>query len=806
MKTYSFLTLGFLILVPMTQAVDLIANGQPLAEIVIAAQCPQGTRTAAEELQRRLAEISGARLPIVTSVSPEVKNQIYVGESGYTKQLGVGLEDVKFDGYKVVAAENHVVLAGKDFYHSAGPFAQYYDRPHRLMPEKWEALTGHKWRVPALYPEADFSAECGFHIQDGTGTLYAVYELLEQLGLRWYMPVPEIGIVIPKLKTVSIKPQALKKEPEFSQRIFHNGSRGTFRDELLWYKSMKVGTSFVLPLYHAVGRLTYFGKETSPEYFGIVGGKPNYQAPKLTSEKLRADFVESLQFTRQVYPGIAYDSLGQPDGWSVIDDGDAAAGWNKAERGTYGCFSNYAWDFNMDIRRRVMAKNPDRKFTVMAYSGTTLPPSNVEKVPDNVTVGILQHSSMWMMPPSSGDLALRDEWLKRMSDGKQQLLILDHYLEHAPIRATPPVPVIFTKSLQADLKGAYDRSVGYDVEVPWVTSTEQVNAKATAWLRRPGLSHLMVYLHSRLMWDRNLDLTAVLEEYYDLFFGPARAEMKEFHEFAEATWARPEPHEVSGKGGFLKPADVDRYFELLSRAKLKAGESVYGKRIELIAAEMAPLKLLFENLQRTGGLVNGSYTKHPPKIDGDLEKPFWQDPHGQMPLPLRDLTTGNIPSHLGTKVWFRWLGDDSALVVGIECMEPKMNQLHASCKDRDSLAIFNDDNVEIRLETAQGIRPFIAVNSNGAVYDECVTSKSEDLPNFYTVKDVAVKKLADRWTVEVLIETKPISGERPTVSYPWGVNICRQRLAGNFPETYMLFPSGTKFSDLKAMGNLVIRF
>ena len=82
---------------------------------------------------------------------------------------------------------------------------------------------------------------------------------------------------------------------------------------------------------------------------------------------------------------------------------------------------------------------------------------------------------------------------------------------------------------------------------------------------------------------------------------------------------------------------------------------------------------------------------------------------------------------------------------------------------------------------------------------------SEHLPNFYTVKQIAVKKLADRWTVEALIEAKPISGERPTLSHPWGINICRQRLARNFPEAYMLFPSGTKSNDPKAMWKLVIR-
>lgn len=391
-----------------------------------------------------------------------------------------------------------------------------------------------------------------------------------------------------------------------------------------------------------------------------------------------------------------------------------------------------------------------------------------------------------------------------MKDGREQLLIMDHYLEQAVIRNAPPVPVFFTKILQANLKAAYDHAAGYDIEVPWIPSKE-IKPEATNNLRRLGLSHLMIYLHARMMWDRHLDLQATLHEYYRLFFGPAHAEMKQFHEFAESVWSRPEAREVTANGGFLKQADVDQFFAPITAAKARTGDSIYTKRIALLEADMQPLKGLFANLQRNNGAISGHYAYHPSKIDGDLTKPIWTDPDNRAFTPLSDMFTGDTPHHISTKVAFRWLPDDSGLVVGIECIEPKMDKLRADCKDRDSYAIFNDDTVEIRLETAKGIRPFIVVNPNGTVLDECITTRSEDLASFYTVKSIAVKKAADRWFVEALIEAKPIEGEVPSKAYPWGVNICRQRMAGNTPEYYMLFPSGTKFKDPKAMGNLIMR-
>ncbi|MEI6423761.1 MAG: alpha-glucuronidase family glycosyl hydrolase, partial [Lentisphaerota bacterium] len=110
-------------------AVDLVKDGKPVAEIVIAESAEPSVRTAADELQDKLEKMSGARLAIVSTASPEVKNQVYVGESEYTRKLGVKLDDVKYDGFKIVADKNYVVVAGKeiDFLNVKASFAKYRD-------------------------------------------------------------------------------------------------------------------------------------------------------------------------------------------------------------------------------------------------------------------------------------------------------------------------------------------------------------------------------------------------------------------------------------------------------------------------------------------------------------------------------------------------------------------------------------------------------------------------------------------------------------------------------------------------------
>lgn len=793
--------------------VPLVIDGTPAAEIVLAGDASPSVKTAAEELQKHLKAMSGATLPIVQAPTANVANRIYLGESDWTRELGFSLEGLKHDGFKIVAADNHVIVAGPQFYNFAESFSGIHERykaiPRTERQGAWEEWIGHKWRQPPLLDFRDFSEEFGFHSLDGTGTLYGVYALLEQLGMRWYAPIPELGVVIPESKSLAIKAQNTTEEPEFPVRYFVDCKVGTsIPEEFLWFKAMRVGGDRFVPIYHSVSGPTKIAPEEQPqEYYGRVGSKVEYSIPRLSNERLRADMVKYLELVDKYYPGIDYIGIGQPDGWSLIDSEDAAAGWDKfKERGQSGRFSDYSWDFSMDVRDRLMEKYPDKRFTVFAYSITSRIPSQVEKVPENVTVGFTQTSAGWNLPTRAYELANREEWIAAMDD-PEQLLIWEYYLQHAPNYNFPPVPIIFPSLMKQSFDGLYDRSIGFIAEIGWSATSFDSKAANMPVMARPWISHLMPYLHSKLCWDRNLDVQATMDEYFELFYGPAQAEMKEFFELSESVWMRPEPRQITSAGGFLKQADVDQFFAILERAEAKAGDSVYGKRIAGIMGEMEPLKRLFEKLKRTGPNLQIKTAKESPVIDGDLEKSFWRadDPEGYGFTPLRDMLTGELPQHVETKVAFRWLNDNSALIVGIECREPKMARLVESCKDLDSSGIFADDMVEIRLETAAGIRPFIGISSAGVVLDECVTDRVEDLPNFYKVSEVAVKKYPDRWTVEVRIDAEPISGERPTPYFPWGVNISRQRMAGNTPEHYMLSPSGTNFKEPAVMGNIFVR-
>jgi hypothetical protein len=112
--------------------------------------------------------------------------------------------------------------------------------------------------------------------------------------------------------------------------------------------------------------------------------------------------------------------------------------------------------------------------------------------------------------------------------------------------------------------------------------------------------------------------------------------------------------------------------------------------------------------------------------------------------------------------------------------------------------------VDIRLETPEGRMPVISVNPEGAISDSDPTDPDvANLPPFYNVADYAVKKEGDKWCVEIRIEYATLGSFIPTASSPWGVQVSRQRLAGENPEFYQLSPTGKGFGKgFEMMGNI----
>ncbi len=798
-----FITLLIALAAVCADALEIIKDGKAQAEIVISPDACNSEKTAASQLQKYLKKISSAELKIVTSPTGEIP--FYVGPSKYTKKLGLTIKDIKNDGFKIIVTDKYAAILGFDDNRRPIPdgntrFGVYY----KVLKE-WQEYTGHKWDFrPALnrdgrnYRFGNGKKPLSFHDRDATGTLYGVYDFLESLGCRFFMPIEDLGEVVPKMKTVNLANRNIKSDPVIEFRdFFMCGFRTDY--EFLWFKgAMRNGGTFEYDPNHSCCNITAYQKNR-PELFAYSKGKPYKRGPKLllprlSSPELRSELAEFVLKYHEKYPEIKYYPIAQPDGWNVLDERDVKAGWDKVEEGNWGRFSDYMWDFALDVAKKIRAKNPNIKFSTLSYGYAKKPPKIVDKIPEYFSITFSQNSTMWHLPLFKGELELREEWEKKAPNSN--FFIYDYYLQYRNSRNFPPIPVQHIKMTEENFKNLPKRTKAYFTEVP--VSSDKKSASRLKW---PGLSHLRIYLHSKLVWNRNVDLNALLEDYYKKFFGPAAKEMKEFYEFTEKVWMRPGDRQITAYSGFVRPKDIDKFFEILKRAKLKAGDTIYGKRVDLISSEMAPLKNLFDSMKRTGPYVRMRTVRDRSKvnIDGNPNKDFWTKQLAGEKLYLRDNLTGEYPHINRTVVKARW--HNNALVLGITCYERRMNEIRATVpKGRiNDSGIWNDDTLEVRLETPKGYRIFLAVNPNGALFSKVVTPDVTEVASAWRPDDICVKKFPDRWYVEMRISN---IGKMPTKAIPWGFNVCRDRRAGPVEEAYALSPTGGRFNQPSKYANL----
>ena len=92
--------------------IELVRNGEPVAEIVIAGDAEQGVKLAAEDLQKHINLMSGATLPIVNAPTPGVRSHVYVSASRHTEALGFEPAEFQSSGLEILAKDNYVILDG----------------------------------------------------------------------------------------------------------------------------------------------------------------------------------------------------------------------------------------------------------------------------------------------------------------------------------------------------------------------------------------------------------------------------------------------------------------------------------------------------------------------------------------------------------------------------------------------------------------------------------------------------------------------------------------------------------------------
>lgn len=336
---------------PKANAVMVLAkDGKSCATIIIKKDATDLQRGPAEELQDYIHKITGAVLPIVDDTRQPEGNLILVGQSRFTKEVGIDTSKFAADSFIIKTSPGRLVLAGND---------------------------------------SDLGVSNSYVPTKKRGTVNAVNVFLQDYcGVRWFMP-GKLGEVVPKKKTLEIG-EIDKREQFF--RLYATGVSIEPKWKQ-WSHHNFFGSSVFLR--HTGGHLWYYFVPSDkyfkehPEWFALLDGKRTGKGNHLcpTNKQMWAEALKNL---KNIYAqGYEMVELGQTDGYQRCRCERCEA--TDEYRDNVGYYvpsipADRIWLFHNFLAEEIQKAYPDRRIMIISYGPTGEVPHKIKKLPDNVTV------------------------------------------------------------------------------------------------------------------------------------------------------------------------------------------------------------------------------------------------------------------------------------------------------------------------------------------------------------------------------------------------------------------------------------
>ncbi|MBI3925868.1 MAG: DUF4838 domain-containing protein [Armatimonadetes bacterium] len=416
----------------------------------------------------------------------------------------------------------------------------------------------------------------------GEGTQNGVYELLEQLGVRWFMP-GELGTVVPRTDTLALAVQETVQRPAFESRHLQVGSEGKDEAWKAWLRRMRSGGPR-FPSAHGLKLGPEGSFEKAPELYALFRGKR--RANQLCVSNAKTVQLASGQVRRyfRKHPDASWMGIGPNDGDGFCECPRCTALDAGAKDPVLGLPSHtdrYIWFFNQ-ILKNIEGEFPDRKLCFYAYYKCTWPP--VRQRPDSRIVPALApitlcriHGPNEKCPDAAQYVALLKAWCKLSPEVYER-----GYWSNL---ADPGLPFPMIHRMREQIPLAAQLGVkGWRVECFHHFASEL-----------PSL-----YVAMKLMWNDKADVDALLDDFYRSYYGPAAEPMARAGALMDAALRDGDYHTGSSYDmPYLYPAPLRATVgELLARAGKAAREEPYSARVQPIAASLELLDQFLLMLER----------------------------------------------------------------------------------------------------------------------------------------------------------------------------------------------------------------
>ncbi|MBS3764374.1 MAG: DUF4838 domain-containing protein, partial [Planctomycetes bacterium] len=393
-------------------------------------------------------------------------------------------------------------------------------------------------------------------------TLFATYEFLEQLGVRWYMP-GEFGRVVPKTQKVILQRQSTVQVPSFPAR-WAAGYAGRFKT---WQRRMRMGGPFFPPA-HGVHLPKGYGFKEHPEYYALIDGKRRKRQFCVSNEDVVKGAIKTTRAFFRKHPDRRWIGMGPNDGRGFCQCEKCRA----LDGGDWDPFANhmsmtdrYMWFFNR-ILEGIKDEFPNKKICFYSYASYNRPPVKVEPnpriVPAFAPITLCRiHGLGNPVCPEKNEYYrwLIQEWGKILPDVYDR----GYWFNLAdPGTLFPMVHRIRDQVPLAHKLGI----TGWRVEC------------LTHW----GSEAPSLYIAGKLMWNHKADVDALLKDFYTRFFGPAAPQMAEYFTTINEVVRDADYHTGSSYDiPHLYPPELrKRLIGIFDAASEAAPEAPYSSRVE----------------------------------------------------------------------------------------------------------------------------------------------------------------------------------------------------------------------------------